>query len=200
MQMASLSSYAEWWGRTVGSWERTVVPAHAIDLSSLFPTVSLILYAFSCSIWNLCGTQLKQGKHHMEIYQKPFEKSIRLCHMYPPITNFVWNLLKRTLLSSLKESSLSSLKEITSAGSSLTKSTLVIAYYITLMLYGMSAMTSWWAPTPFEEMTALLTSWDQICCSFKGFKHVVHLLPISDLGPQFLPTITRLTTCKTKQH
>lgn len=124
------------------------------------------------------------------------------------IWKFIKSLLKNPLdyvictllLPILSETCSKELKEITSAGSSLTKSTLVIAYYITLMLYGMSAMTSWWAPTPFEEMTALLTSWDQICCNFKGFKHVVHLSPISDLGPQFLPTITRLTTCKTKQH
>lgn len=87
MQMASLSSHAEWWGRTVGSCEIILVPAHAtVLLVSSFPMISRVLYPFSCPIWNLCGTQLKQGKIYMEIYQKPFEKSIRLCQMYTPIT------------------------------------------------------------------------------------------------------------------
>jgi len=88
--MASLSSRAEWWGRTVGSCGIILIPVQATDLlSSLFPMISVILYPFSCPIWNLHGTQLKQGKYHVEISQKPLEKSIRLCHMYIPIINLV---------------------------------------------------------------------------------------------------------------
>lgn len=76
--------------RTVGSCRIILIPLHATALLfSLFPLISLVLYPFSHPIQSLCGTQLKQGKY-MEIYQKPLEKSIRLCHMY-------------TLLSTLSE-------------------------------------------------------------------------------------------------